>query len=269
MSPISIIILAKDEEDLIGRCVDSVCWADEVLVVDSGSADRTIEIARSHGATVIEQPWLGWPQQRNTAASAAKHDWVFFVEADEVVSPELADAVRAAFVEPPDPLDGFHLDRRDDFLGVMLPNQANRVRRHAFVRIYNRRFSRYDPTMRVHEEVQVAGTARPLAGRLLHCRGSSMDELVATLNRYATTEAAELSDDGVRATWVHIVGRPLLRFVWCYVVKGGARLGTRGVSHAMLRAFSEFVRFVKLWELQNNADDRGLVATGAARGGGS
>ncbi|CAN5744896.1 glycosyltransferase family 2 protein [soil metagenome] len=261
MTAISVIILTKDEESLIGRCIDSVCWADEVLVVDSGSSDRTIEVARSHGATVLEQPWLGWPRQRNTAAAAAKHDWVFFVEADEVVSPALATSVRATFAGRPDPRDGFHLDRRDDFLGVMLPNQSNRVRRRAFVRIYNRRCSRYDPTMRVHEEVQLDGVSRPLHGRLLHCRGSSMDELVSTLNRYATTEAAALSDHGVRSSWLHIVGRPLLRFGWCYLVKGGFRLGTRGVAHAMLRAFSEFVRFVKLWELQHDADDRGLEPT--------
>lgn len=254
MIPMSVIILTRDEEQLISRCIGSVCWADEVLVVDSGSTDRTVDIARSHGARVIEQTWLGWSRQRNAGASAAKHDWLFFVEADEIVTPELARNIARVFQEQVDPADGFSLDRRDDFLGILLPNQSSLARRRAFIRIYNRRCSDWDETMQVHERVRITGRSRPIDGQLLHCRGSSMSEMVDTLNRYATTEAAQLHDRGIRATWIHIALRPVLRFLWCYVVKQEFRLGARGLMHALMRATSEFVRYAKLWELQAPAN---------------
>ncbi len=251
MIPITAIILAKNEEDYLAWCVSSVSWADEVLVVDSGSTDRTRELAASLGARVHEQPWLGWSGQRNKGVSLAKNDWVFFIEADEIVSAELGASIRRAFSGPVDPRDGYSLDRRGDFLGVLLPNEARASKRLNFVRIFNRQHSAYDMSMKVHEEVIFPGKAVPLEGVLLHWRGYTMDELVSVFNRYATVEAEVLNDRGTRATTLTVLVWPLLRFFWSYLARGGWRLGTRGLMHSMLKANSDYMRYAKLWELQN------------------
>jgi glycosyltransferase involved in cell wall biosynthesis len=251
MPALTVIVLTKNEEQFIERCLRSVGWADEMLVLDSGSSDRTREIAASLGANVYEQEWLGYSQQRNKAASLAKHDWVFFVEGDEIVTPELARSVQEVISGPMDERDGYSVDRRGDFLGLLLPNMSNARNRRNFARLFNRRYSAYDPAMRVHEEVRFTGKAIPLRGVLIHWRAYTMDEYITVFNRYATVEAEVLDEKGRRANGYRIFLWPILRFLWNYVAKGGARLGTRGLIHAMLQATSEFIRYAKLWEMQN------------------
>ena len=251
MPALTVIILTKNEEQFIERCIRSVSWADEVLVLDSGSSDKTQEVAASLGANVYEQKWLGWPAQRSKAASLAKNDWVFFVEADEIVTPELAHSVQEIMSGPVEDRNVYSVDRRGDFYGLLLPNMSNARRRRNFVRLFNKHCSAYDATMRIHEEVRFSGKAIPLRGVLIHWRAFMMDEYITAFNRYATAEAEMLNDKGHRATGSRIFFRPILRFLWNYVAKGGARLGTRGLIHAMLQATSEFIRYAKLWEMQN------------------
>lgn len=251
MTPISVIILTQNEEAFIGRCIRSVTWADEVLVVDSGSTDQTKELAQSLGARVYNQPWLGWPGQRNKGTTLAKNDWVFFVEADEIVTPELAASIQQAFSGSVNPQDGYALDRRGDFLGVLLPNESRASKRLNFVRLFNRKHSAYDPDMLAHEEVRFPGKAIPLEGILLHWRGYGMNDYFGVFNRYATLEAQMLEGKGRRASGLAILIMPILRFGWSYVVKGGWRLGTRGLIHSMLKGTSEYMRYTKLWEMQH------------------
>ncbi len=250
-TPVSVIILAKDEERFIERCVRSASWADEVLVLDSGSTDRTREIAAASGAVVHEQEWLGWAPQRVRAIELASYDWVFYLDSDEIVTPRLADSVVAVAGGPMDPDDGYSVDRRGDFLGVLLPNDSRRSKRRSFVRLFNRTRSGYDAADIVHEEVRVPGRSIPLDGVLLHWRAYEMDEYVTVFNRYATVEAQMLDGQGVRSTGAKILYRPLLRFLWCYVYKRGFRLGARGLIWSLLKATSEYVRYAKLWERQN------------------
>lgn len=251
MPPLSVVIMTRNEADKIGRCLGSVVWADERLVIDSGSTDATTEIAASLGARVVQQAWLGFSAQRNRGAALARHDWIFYVDADELVTSELAAAVRAVMAGTPDPKDGYAVDRRGDFLGVLLPNEARPSKRRNFIRLYNRRYSAYDETMTVHEEVRFPGKAVPLNGLLLHWNGLSLDELVSLFNRYATVEARVLAQRGVRARGPDLIIRPILRFLWSYVASGGWRLGTRGLMHALLKASSDYMRYAKLWESQN------------------
>ena len=253
MQGLSVIILTKNEEEFIERCIRSVSWADEVLVVDSSSSDRTREIAVSLGANVYEQEWLGWPGQRNKAISIAKNDWVFFVEADEIVTPELARSITVAMSGPINERDGYSVDRRHDFYGVLFPNMSNARRRRNFVRMFNRQYSIYDPTMAIHEEVRFPGQAIPLRGVLIHWRALTMDGMITRYNENATAEAEMLNERGRRATPLQIFLRPVMRFGWDYVIKRNARLGTRGLIHAMLQATGEYIRYAKLWEMQNTA----------------
>lgn len=251
MPALSVIILTKNEEQFIERCVKSVRWADEVLVIDSCSLDRTREIAASLGANVYKQEWLGWPGQRNKAISLAKNDWVFFLECDEIVTPELAHSIKEAMNGPMDERDAYSVDRRGDFYGILLPNMSRASKRRNFTRLFNRQYSNFDMAMKVHEEVRFPGKAIPLSGVLLHWRGYMMDEYILVFNRYATAEAEMLQERGCRANGLTIFLRPILRFLWCYLAKGGFRFGTRGIIHAMLKATSEYIRYAKLWEMQN------------------
>src|SRR5215207_2451501 len=133
MQGLTVIILTLNEEEFIERCIRSVSWADEVLVLDSCSSDRTREIAALLGANVYEQKWLGWPGQRNKAVSLAKNDWVFFVECDEIVTPQLARSIEEAMNGPVDERDAYFVDRRGDFYGLLLPNMSRASKRRSLV----------------------------------------------------------------------------------------------------------------------------------------
>jgi (heptosyl)LPS beta-1,4-glucosyltransferase len=250
-TPLSVIVLTKNEEQHIGRCLESVGWADEIVVVDSGSEDATCRLAAERGAVVHHQPWLGWSAQRNHAISLASNDWVFCLEADEVVTGDLARSIIRLTQSPMDPADGYYVDRRGDFLGVLLYNELRRSRREKFVRLFNRKSSSYNLDQLVHEEVLISGITIELNGVLLHWRGYMMDEYVSAFSRYASLEARQLDGEGVVAKWSDICLRPVGRFVWIFFYKRGYRLRTRGIMHAMLKATADFIRYAKLWELQN------------------
>lgn len=119
------------------------------------------------------------------------------------------------------------------------------------MRLFNRRHSSYDPAMKIHEEVSFPGKAIPLQGVLIHWRSFTMDEYINSINRNATLEAETLDDKGYRVNALTLFLRPVLRFVWCYVIQCGFLLGTRGLIHAMLKATAEYIRYAKLWEIQN------------------
>jgi (heptosyl)LPS beta-1,4-glucosyltransferase len=211
---------------------------------DAGTGDGT-------GRKVYEQPWLGWSAQRSKAIGLAKRDWVLVLEADEIVTPDLADSIQTVMGGDIDDRDGYSVNRRGDFYGLLLPNESRPSKRRNFVRLFNRKYSAYDPEMIVHEEVRFPGRAIPLDGILLHWRGYIMDEYIPVFNRYATAEAEMLYERGDRANAWTIFVRPILRFLWCYVAKGGFLLGTRGLIHAQLKATSEYIRYTKLWEMEH------------------
>lgn len=248
--PVTAIVLTKNEEEFIGRCLNALQWANEVLVLDSESSDKTCEMAQENGARVVVQPWLGWPKQRNHGAKLARNDWVMFVEADEVVTNELRASIESVFAGDPNPNDGYSVDRRGDFLGILLPNEARPGKRE-LVRLFNRNKAKYDESMIVHEEVVYDGVTRSLDGLLLHWRGFTIDEYVASFNRYATVEAGVLDSAGFRGNGLSIFLRPIARFGWHYFLRGDFRLGTRGLTHSMMKAFSDFIRYAKVWEVQN------------------
>jgi (heptosyl)LPS beta-1,4-glucosyltransferase len=256
-APLSVVVCTLDEEATIARCLRSVSWADELVVLDSGSTDRTREIAASCGARVHEQPWLGFSAQKNHAAGLAAHDWILSLDADEVVTDALGASIRAALSDPRlDPRAGFSVNRRSDFLGVLLPNGARRAKRLAFVRLYNRAHGGWDETMVVHEAIVVPGERRMLAGDLLHLNDIDIDAVVAAFNRYATVEAKDLHDRGRRTTALEVVLRPAGRFLWQYLFRGEFRLGAIGAVHAALDTVRELVRYAKLWELQRDEAPR-------------
>jgi glycosyltransferase involved in cell wall biosynthesis len=248
---VSVVILTKNEERLIARAIASAWWAAEVVVVDSGSTDRTCEVAAALGAKVYRQEWLGWRLQHEAAEALAGHDWIFCVDADEIITPGLGAAIVAALRADPDPRDGFVLERREEFLGTLMPNMRRHSKRKSFVRLYNRRYSHYDTDLDIHEVVRCPGKLIPLEGVLLHWRNYTIGQQADTLNRNAEIEARMLVRNGRRFGRLWLVGKPFLRFLWLYVWCGNWRFGIKGYVWSMLHSGAEFLRQARAWELQS------------------
>jgi (heptosyl)LPS beta-1,4-glucosyltransferase len=248
-SPITVVIIAKNEEDFIGRCLSSVRWADEVLVVDSGSTDGTREIAAAMEAKVVQQDWLGWAKQKDFGVTEAKHDWVLILDADEIVMPELARSIHRAISQMPDERNAYAFRHPLDFLGILTVGASKNPLET--VRLFNRKYSRFDTTLKVHEKVICAGEILPLEGDLIHWRGRTMSEYMDSINFYTTIEAGILHEKGIRATPIKIFARPILKFIWGYIVHRQYRYGTHGLILALLGAISDYFRYTKLWEIDH------------------
>jgi len=249
---LSAVIMTLNEEALLQRCLDSLKFADQVLVVDSGSSDGTLDIARRNGADIVFQPWLGWSQQRNFSGRTAKFDWVLMLDADEVVTDKLRLSILEALGRDPSPRDAFAMDRRAEFMGALLPNMKRRSKLMGFCRLYNRLYSAYDETQSVHEEVLVPGNCHLLDGYLLHWRQVDIAALITQNNRYTTLEADLFDSRGVRPSIHRLIFRPIARFGWCYFVCGAYKLGMRGFLYSVLKAMFDFMTDAKLWELHQS-----------------
>jgi glycosyltransferase involved in cell wall biosynthesis len=241
---LSACIIARDEEDRLPGCLDSLRFCDELLVVDSHSRDRTRELAAAAGARVIERDWPGHVAQKEFAIRAASHDWVLCVDADERISPELAAEIEALRAQGFDGACGYVVPRRSRYLGRWI--------RHGTwypdwkLRLFDRRRGRWggrDP----HDRVEVEGATRRLRGELLHEPYRSFEEHLATIDRYTTTMAEQLHAEGRRAHLLDLVWRPPLRFLGFYVLRGGCLDGWRGLLLAYLAAHYVRLKYAKLW----------------------
>jgi (heptosyl)LPS beta-1,4-glucosyltransferase len=248
---VSVVIIARNEENLIARCILSVKWADEILLLDSNSSDQTREIARELGAKVHTHDFDGFPQQKNRAISLAANDWVFFLEADEIVTPMLAGSICKILSGPIDPNDGYYPIRRADCLGELVESDMRRSKQRTMIRLFNRNVHKFPVEFAVHEEVYVKGKAIRLDGVLLHWRGMTIDQAVASINKYASIEANILFKKGKRSTPAVFVGRPVARFLWFYIGKRQFLHGTPGFVYCFFKFANEFLRYAKLWELEN------------------
>jgi len=239
-----VTIITRDAAHQIEACLASVAFADEIVVVDSGSRDGTPEIAARHGARVVRQDWLGYGRQKQFAVGQATHDWVLCIDADERVSPPLRASIEAALRAPA--AAGYAMPRCNFFLGRWL--------RHGegypdwSLRLFDRRRGRWseDP---VHEKVVCEGEAGRLEGDLLH---ESCDTLAAYLdkqNRYTSLQAEALHRAGRRAHAGHLLLSPLLRFVRFYVLRLGFLDGVAGLVHILIGCNNSFVKYAKLIEL--------------------
>jgi len=244
---VSAIILTLDEEEVVARCVREASWADEVLVLDCGSTDRTCDLARAEGARVEHQPWLGWSAQRNAGAALAAHDWVFFLEADEVLDHTMRSGVLGVLSSAPRPQDAWAVDRRDEFWGQLLPPSQRASKSITRIRLYHRGSSSWDEQMLVHEQVLVSGRRRMLPGVLLHWRIQDVADNAERIGRYSRVEAQALSARGVAPSLPRLVLLPLVRFAWLYAVKGYYREGVRGYVNAVMRAHADFLRLAQHW----------------------
>jgi glycosyltransferase involved in cell wall biosynthesis len=240
--PLSLCVITRDAAGQLAECLASAPFAGEIVVVDSGSRDDTVEIARRFGARVLEQPWLGFGPQKNFAVASAANDWVLCLDADERVTPPLAAAIRALFGTGPGAV-AYAVARRNRFLGRWLAHGEGYPDWNA--RLFDRRRARWsdDP---VHEHVVADGPVARLQGDLLHASAESLDGYLAKQNHYTTLQAQAMHARGERASVLELVGSPLVRFLRFYVVRLGFLDGVAGFAHIAIGCFASFMKYAKL-----------------------
>lgn len=244
---LSVIIITKNEELNIQRCLQSVQFADEILVVDSGSQDLTVKIAEKMGARVLTQAWMGFGPQKKWATSQAKNDWILSIDADEVVSPELAKEIQTKFMEL-DPKIGYEMPRKSWFMGRWILHGGWYPDRQ--LRLYHRGHSNW-PEAIVHERVIVSsGLTSGLDSPLYHYVFKDIGDQIETNNRYSGLLAKADFDKGKRFSFLRMLTKPSIKFLECYLWKRGFMDGFAGYVIARNAAYSIFLRIVKLKELE-------------------
>jgi glycosyltransferase involved in cell wall biosynthesis len=241
--PLSVVVITRDAAPEIAECLACASFAAESLVVDSGSRDDTVQVARSHGARVIEHAWLGFGPQKNFAISEASHDWVLCLDADERVTPELAASIRTVFAGGIPQSPAFAIGRRNRFLGRWLAHGEGYPDWN--VRLFDRRVVRWSDDA-VHERVHAQAPVQRLSGDLLHLSGESVDAYVAKQNRYTTIQAEAMHARGEHASAARLFLSPVARFLRFYLLKLGFLDGAAGFAHIAIGAFASFLKYAKL-----------------------
>jgi glycosyltransferase involved in cell wall biosynthesis len=246
-TPLSAVVITLNAAHQIEPCLVSLGFADEIVVVDSGSSDGTTERARSRGARVVHQDWLGYGPQKQFACDQAAHDWVLAIDADERVTPQLREAIERALRTPE--FKAYQFPRRNRFLGRYL--------RHGegypdwSLRLFDRRHGRWSDDV-VHERVLTLGPVGRLEGDLLHESAESLDDYLAKQNRYSSLAAADLHREGHRASASRLVLSPLMRFIKFYLLRRGFLDGLPGFVHIAIGCFASFLKYAKLRALQQS-----------------
>ena len=244
--PLSVVIIAKNAASQIGACIESVAFAEEVLVVDSGSDDETRAIAEVVGCRVIEKEWLGFGQQKQFAVTQARHDWVLCLDVDERVTAQLEDSIRTALAMPKH--NAFRMPRRNRFLGKWLTHGEGYP--DWSLRLFHRQHASWsnDP---VHEAVITTVEVGELKGDLLHDSAEDVTTYLQKQNRYSSLHAEALFQQGVRAGYLKLFLSPLARFIKFYFLRLGFLDGGQGFAHVAVGCFAAFAKYAKLIELRN------------------
>lgn len=252
MSRLSVVIIAFNEEANIRRCLESVKWADEIVLVDSASTDQTLEIAGEYGVIVHRPDWRGFGPAKREGVAKANGDWILSIDADEEVTPELAKEIRAA-VEAEAGLSGFAMPRRTQFLGRWIyhcgwyPDPV--------LRLFRKADGNFDEAP-VHERVVLKGSVGRLKYDLLHYSYPTLDSYFTKFNRYTTLAAEAAFERGRRAGAWDITVRPLACFLKHYFLKRGFLDGLEGLIISVLSSCHVLTKYAKLRDLARRDGNR-------------
>jgi glycosyltransferase involved in cell wall biosynthesis len=246
-----VVLIAQNAAHQLDACLASASFADEIVLVDSGSTDATREVARKHGARVVAKDWLGFGRQKQFAVEQARHDWVLCLDADERVSPELRASIERALAAPVAPV--YRMARCNRFLGRWL--------RHGegypdwSPRLFDRHNARWsdDP---VHEKVLYAVTPGTLEGDLLHDSAEDLAHYLDKQNRYTTLAAEQLYERGRNAGAFELLASPAVRFLKFYVLRLGFLDGIAGLVHIGIGCMNSYLKYAKLIEMRRANKDR-------------
>ncbi len=251
MTPLSLVVITRDAEEHIARCLKSVPFAAELVVLDSGSTDATVAIAKALGARVFVEEWRGFGAQKRRASELAQCDWILNLDADEALSEKAQEELRNLLAGGTLAPEAFALPRLSYHMGRWI--------RHGGwypdwqIRLYDRRRTNWNKA-HIHEKIQ-AQTVQRLAHPILHWVFKDLTDQVQTNNRYSTLGAKDLMDSGRKFRMIHLTLKPVVKFFETYFWKRGFLDGVPGFVIAVGAAYSVFLKWAKLWELQKIKTD--------------
>ena len=245
--PISLVVITLNEEKNIERCLRSVPWASEIIILDSYSQDNTVNIAHLLGARIYQEKWKGYGPQKTSAVDKAKNDWILSLDADEALSPELAQEIynrwpkynsMAGYLIP---RKSFHLGRWINF-GGWYPDYQ--------LRFFHRSSAKWNSGS-IHEKVQVVNQEK-LKNPILHWVFESLSDQVMTNDKYSSLQATEMANSMKRFTLWRLLFKPFTKFIETYLWKLGMLDGMPGFLISISAAYSVFLKWAKLWENEKN-----------------
>lgn len=244
---IAAVVITKDEERNIAACLESLTWADEIVVVDAQSRDRTVEIARRYTDKVCVRPWPGFGPQKNFGLDQTTTDWVLVVDADERITAELRQEILQTIqAKPPADLVGFEIPRRNFFYGRWI--QGGGMYPDYQLRLFRRSAGRYDEVL-LHEHLQVRGRVARFTHPMDHDSMPGIREHVRKMTRYTSLGAHEKLKARSRVTPWELAANHLGTIFKTFVLRGGYRDGIHGVIVALFAGMHTFVKYAKAWEM--------------------
>jgi glycosyltransferase involved in cell wall biosynthesis len=250
---LSVCIITLNEEANITRTLESLRGlADEIILVDSGSTDATVSLARARGAKVFSEPWKGFAPQKNSALAKATGDWILSLDADEEVSPELAASIKRLLTSAEAPqFAGYTMNRRNMYLGRWLKRSGYYP--DPKLRLIRRGAAEFE-LRAVHEDMKMQGPLGHLQGDLIHHAYPTLESFIEHANRYSSLGAQMVVEKGPAGfSFINIVLRPMVRFLYTYIFRLGFLDGREGLLVLMTHASYVSWKYAKAWELSKNS----------------
>lgn len=241
---ISVVLITKNAAAHLEKCLKSVSWLDEIIMVDSGSTDETLAIASRYNVKVIHQDWLGFGPQKQFAVNQAQHDWVLCLDADEWLSDDLSNEIKKIKNNPQ--ADAYRFPRTNKFMGRFLKHGEGYPDLN--LRLFNRQKARWSDDV-VHEYVIANGTVNNLHYDLMHESGEDISLYLTKQNRYTDLQAQALYNRGKHVGYGKLVFSPLFRFIKFYCIRRGFLDGLPGLVHISIGCFNSYIKYAKLIEL--------------------
>ena len=254
MTKITAIIPTLNEEERIKNSLKSAEFADEIIVIDSYSTDRTVEIVKQSNAKLLQRKFDDFSSQKNYAIEQASNDWIVWIDADEVLTKELQDEMKAAVSNAGD-LVGFYVYRVFFFKGKKM--RYTGTQNDKLIRVFNRKYCKYEG--KVHEKIKSEGKVGILQHKILHYSYISFDRYIVKLNQHSALKAEELYEKGLMITPFHIIVKPIARFVKHYFIKLGILDGFYGFIISFALSYGVLVRYIKLWNLKQKHKRNGKL----------
>lgn len=257
MSKISCIIITYNESKNIRKCLESISWVDEIIVVDSHSTDNTKEIVSEFTDKIYDLKWEGFGPAKEYAKNLASGEWILSVDADEIVPEKLREDIQK-IIESENSLEGYLIPRRSNFLGRWM--RYGGWYPDPVLRFFKKDKGSFT-TRIVHEEVRVDGRSGRLKSDLLHYTDPDFEYYLGKLNRYTSMDAFQLFEDGKRARLGDLIFRPFVTFAKMFFFRRGFLDGMPGFILAISSAFHVFSKYVKLWHLSQSEGNIGSAKT--------
>lgn len=258
--PVSVCIITYNEELNIRRCLESVKWADEIVVIDSRSTDKTVEICREYTDKITLRDFPGHIEQKNFAVDQAKYDWVFCIDADEEVSQQLQHDIIGVLKDEHQNIVGFYVPRKTEYLGEWVT--YGRWYPDYKLRLFDHRYGRWGGE-NPHDRVDIKGPTGRLKGDLLHRTYIDISHHLQVINKYTTIAANQKYSKGVKFPMLNAIFSSMFYFVDSYIIKRGIFHGYRGLILSVMGSYYVFLKYAKLWELyQTSVKNRNKSSSG-------